>query len=87
MKKVLRFLLCYAASLVSLLLIGYGWLMTAVDNEARIVWLFLGSALLLSAVLFLLWETYLHGNEQTQELTARVDELEAEIRRQKNRDQ
>ncbi len=81
MKRALRFLLCYAASFAGLYLIGYGWLLPAVENESRMVWLFLGSALILSLMFTLIWELYLHGKDQVRELTDRVDGLETELRR------
>ena len=87
MKKALRILLCYVASFAGLWLIGFGWLMSSMENESRIVWLFFGSALLLSLVFTLIWELYLHSKDQVRELTARIDELEAEIRRLKKQNQ
>ena len=51
--------------------------MPIVENESRIVWLYLGSSLILAVLLTLIWEMYLHGKDQMQELSARIDELEA----------
>lgn len=86
MKRVLQFLLCYIASFAGLFVTGYGWLMSCIENEARIVWLFLGSSLLLSVIFFLIWALFLHEKEQTRELAARVDQLETEVRELKKQD-
>ena len=80
MKRALRILLCYVASFAGLWLIGFGWLMSSMENESQMVWLFLGAALLLSLVFTLIWELYLHSKDRMQEMSLRVDELEAEIR-------
>lgn len=87
MKRVLRILLCIVASFAVLYLIGFGWLMAHMENESQIVWLFLGTSLLFAAIFVLLWELYLHSKQENQELSARVDELEAEIRRFKKKDE
>ena len=81
MKRLLRILLCLVASFTGLYLSGFGWLMADMTNESRIVWLFLGTSLLLAAVFTLLWELYLHNKQENQELSERVSELEAEVRR------
>ncbi len=86
MKRALRILLCYVASFAMLFLTGFGWLLPAVENESRMLWLFLGSALVLSLIFTLIWELYLHSKDQMQELSLRVDELEAEIRRLNKKD-
>ena len=80
MKRALRILLCYVASFAGLWLIGFGWLMSSMENESQMVWLLLGAALLLSLVFTLIWELYLHSKDRMQEMSLRVDELEAEIR-------
>ena len=80
MKRVLRILLCYVVSFAGLWLIGFGWLMSSMENESQMVWLLLGAALLLSLVFTLIWELYLHSKDRMQEMSLRVDELEAEIR-------
>ena len=87
MKRVWRFLLSYAVSFASLFLIGYGWLMSAMENASRMVWLFLGSSLLLAVIFTLIWELFLCEREQTRELTVRVNELETEVKGLKKQDQ
>ena len=87
MKRALRILLCYVASFAGLWLIGFGWLMSSMENGAQMAWLFLGAALLLSLVFTLIWELYLHSKDQVRKLTARIDELEAEIRRLNKKDE
>ncbi len=87
MKRVLRILLCIVASFAALYLTGFGWLMSEMENESQIVWLFLGASLLLATVFVLLWELYLHNKQENQELSERIDELEAEIRRLKKKDE
>lgn len=87
MKRALRILLCIVASFALLYLIGFGWLMAHMENESQIVWLFLGTSLLFATIFVLLWELYLHSKRETSELTERVDELEAEIRRFKKKDE
>ena len=87
MKRALRILLCYVASFAGLWLIGFGWLMSSMENGSQMAWLFLGSALVLSLVFTLIWELYLHSKEQVRELTTRIDELEAEIRRLKKQEE
>lgn len=87
MKRALRILLCIVASFAVLYLIGFGWLMSHMENESQIVWLFLGTSILFTAIFVLLWELYLHSKQENQELSARVDELEAEIRRLKKKDE
>ena len=86
MKRALRILLCYVASFAGLWLIGFGWLMSSMENGAQMAWLFLGAALLLSLSFTLIWELYLHGKDQMREMALRVDELEAEIRRLNTKD-
>ena len=86
MKRVLRVLLCYVVAFALLWLIGFGWIMDNWENESRIVWFFLGASMVLAAVLALLWELYLHGRDQAQELSKRVDALEAEFRRLDRKD-
>ena len=87
MKRALRILLCIVASFALLYLTGFGWLMSHMENESQIVWLFLGTSILFATIFVLLWELYLHGKQETRELSARVDELEAEIRRLKKKDE
>jgi hypothetical protein len=87
MKRLLRILLCLVASFAGLYLTGFGWLMSDMENESQIVWLFLGTSLLFATIFVLLWELYLHSKRETSELTERIDELEAEIRRFKKKDE
>jgi hypothetical protein len=87
MKRLLRILLCLVASFAGLYLTGFGWLMDDMTNGSRIVWLFLGTSLLFATIFVLLWEQYLHSKQENQELSERVDELEAEIRRFKKKDE
>ena len=87
MKRALRILLCIVAAFALLYLIGFGWLMSHMENESQIVWLFLGTSILFATIFVLLWEQYLHSKQENQELSARVDELEAEIRRFKKKDE
>lgn len=87
MKRLLRILLCYIASFAGLYLSGFGWLMSHMENESQIVWLFLGTSLLFAMIFVLLWELYLYSKRETSELTERIDELEAEIRRLKKKDE
>ena len=87
MKRVLRILLCIVASFALLYLIGFGWLMSDMENESQIVWLFLGTSLLFATIFVLLWELYLHSKQENSELTERIDELEAEIRRLKQQEE
>ena len=87
MKRALRILLCIVASFALLYLTGFGWLMSHMENESQIVWLFLGTSLLLATIFVLLWELYLYSKRETSELTERIDELEAEIRRLKQQEE
>ena len=87
MKRLVRILLCIIASFAALYLTGFGWLMADMTNGSRIVWLFLGASLLLATVFTLLWELYLYSKRETSELTERIDELEAEIRRLKQQEE
>ena len=86
MKRALRILLCIVAAFALLYLIGFGWLMSHMENESRMVWLFLGTSLLFATIFVLLWELYLHSKQEARELSRRVDELEAEIIRLKRED-
>ena len=87
MKRLLRILLCLVASFAGLYLTGFGWLMSHMENESQIVWLFLGTSLLLATIFVLLWELYLYSKRETSELTERIDELEAEIRQLKQQEE
>ena len=87
MKRLLRILLCLVASFAGLYLTGFGWLMSDMENESQIVWLFLGTSLLFATIFVLLWELYRHNKQENQELSERIDELEAEIRRLKQQDE
>ena len=87
MKRALRILLCIVASFALLYLTGFGWLMSHMENESQIVWLFLGTSLLLATIFVLLWELYLYSKRETSELTERIDELETEIRRLKQQEE
>lgn len=87
MKRLLRILLCLVASFAGLYLTGFGWLMDDMTNGSRIVWLFLGTSLLFATIFVLLWEMYLHNKQEDRELSERIDELEAEIRRFKKKDE
>ena len=87
MKRLVRILLCIIASFAALYLTGFGWLMADMTNGSRIVWLFLGTSLLLATIFVLLWELYLYSKRETSELTERIDELEAEIRRLKQQEE
>ncbi len=87
MKRLLRILLCLVAAFAGLYLTGFGWLMSEMENESQIVWLFLGASLLLATIFVLLWELYLHSKQENQELSRRIDELEAEIRQLKKKDE
>ena len=86
MKRALRILLCIVASFALLYLTGFGWLMSHMENESRMVWLFLGTSILFATIFVLLWELYLHSKQEAWELSQRVDELEAEIIRLKRED-
>ena len=85
MKRALRMLLCLVAAFVGLYIVGFGWLMEDMQNASRIIWLFLGSSMLLAMLFSLVWELYLHTKEQARELSERMDELEAEVRRLKKK--
>ena len=87
MKRALRILLCIVAAFAVLYLIGFGWIMSHMENESQIVWLFLGTSILFATIFVLLWELYLRGKQETRELSERVDELEAEIRRLKKQEE
>ena len=87
MKRLVRILLCIIASFAALYLTGFCWLMSHMENESQIVWLFLGTSLLLATIFVLLWELYLYSKRETSELTERIDELEAEIRRLKQQEE
>ena len=87
MKRALRILLCMVVSFALLYLTGFCWLMSHMENESQIVWLFLGTSLLLATIFVLLWELYLYSKRETSELTERIDELEAEIRRLKQQEE
>ena len=87
MKRALRILLCIVAAFALLYLTGFGWLMSHMENESQIVWLFLGTSILFATIFVLLWELYLRGKQETRELSERVDELEAEIRRLKKQEE
>ena len=87
MKRMVRILLCIVASFAGLYLTGFGWLMDDMTNGSRIVWLFLGTSLLFATIFVLLWEQYLHSKQENQELSERVDELEAEIRQLKQQEE
>ena len=87
MKRVLRILLCIVASFAVLYLTGFGWLMSDMENESQIVWLFLGTSLLFATIFVLLWELYRHNKQENRELSERINELEAEIRRLKQQDE
>ncbi len=87
MKRLLRILLCLVAAFAGLYLTGFGWLMSEMENESQIVWLFLGASLLLATIFVLLWELYLYNKQENQELSRRIDELEAEIRQLKKKDE
>ena len=87
MKRTLRIVLCFVVSLVTLYVIGFGWLMGDMTNGSQILWLFAGASSLLTALLTLLWELYLHGRERERVLTLRLDALEAELKGLKRRDE
>ena len=87
MKRVLRILLCIVASFAVLYLTGFGWLMSDMENESQIVWLFLGTSLLFATIFVLLWELYLYSKRETAELAERIDELEAEIKQLKQQEE
>ena len=87
MKRMVRILLCIVASFAGLYLTGFGWLMDDMTNGSHIVWLFLGTSLLVATGFVLLWELYLYCKQEARELSERVDELEAEIRQLKKKDE
>ena len=87
MKRALRILLCIVAAFALLYLIGFGWLMSHMENESQMVWLFLGMSFLFATVFVLLWELYLHSKQEARELSERVDELEAEIKQLKQQEE
>lgn len=87
MKRALRILLCIVAAFALLYLTGFGWLMSHMENESQMVWLFLATSLLFATIFVLLWEQYLHSKRETAELNQRVDELEAEIRQLKKQEE
>ena len=87
MKRVLRTLLCIVAAFAVLYLIGFGWIMSHMENESQIVWLFLGTSILFATIFVLLWELYLHSKQEARELSERVDELEAEIKQLKQQEE
>ena len=87
MKRVLRTLLCIVAAFALLYLIGFGWLMSHMENESQMVWLFLGMSILFATIFVLLWELYLHSKQEARELSERVDELEEEIKQLKQQEE
>ena len=77
MKKILRFLICYAVSLIALYISGYGNLVNDI-SESLAVTSFLLSALIIAVITALIWEIHLNCKNKMQELSDRLDKLEAE---------
>ena len=75
MLKIFRFLVCCIVSFAVVYLSGYRNLMNDIA-ESLAVTAFCGASIVLSVVLFLIWETYLCNKNKINELTQRIDELE-----------
>ena len=77
MKRFLRIILSYVASLMALLLCGFQHL-TANISESVAVTAFFALGLIPAAIVSLIREMHLADKRQLRELSARIDELEAE---------
>ena len=75
MGKILRFFVCCIVSFVVVYLSGYGNLMNDL-TDSLVITTFCGASIVLSIVLFLIWELYLSNKRKINELTKRIDELE-----------
>ncbi len=83
MKRVLRFLICFVSSFAALYLSGYGNLMNDI-SPSLVATTFIGSVLVLSVVVTLVWETYLNCKNKINELSYRIEKLEEENERLKS---
>lgn len=75
MKRALRICICLIVSFIVVLLSGYGNLMNDI-SESLAVTTFLGTMLVLSIFLVLLWELFLSFQVKINELAKRIEELE-----------
>ena len=82
MKGFVRFLICCCASIAAVYLSGYGNLTDGISDSLAASTL-IGASLILSAIVFLLWEGYLMFSRKNSELEKRISELEKEIARLK----
>jgi len=83
MKRLLRFLVCFAVSFCSLWVIGYGNLMNNLEGSLPAL-IYLGSTFILSVVFILFWELYLYSKKKIDELNICVEELEIDKLKKKD---
>lgn len=75
MVRIFRFFVCCIVSFAVVYLSGYGNLMKDL-TDSLVITTFGGALIVLSIVLFLIWELYLSNKRKINELTQRIDELE-----------
>ena len=75
MWKLFRFFVCVVISFAVVYLSGYGNLMNDI-SESLAVTTFCGGGIVLSVIVFLIWEIYLSNKNKINEMTQRIEELE-----------
>ena len=85
MKKILRFLICYAVSLIALYISGYGNLVNDI-SESLAVTSFLLSALIIAVITALIWEIHLNCKNKMQELSNALTSLKQKTKNQRSSD-
>jgi hypothetical protein len=75
MKRALRLVACLAISFVVVWLSGYGNVMNDI-SESLAVTAFLGAVLVLTMLVFGMWEMYWHFRGTVRELKERIEQLE-----------
>ena len=81
-KKLLRFLACFFVILLSLFLVGFDDVVSkTMETEAMCIILLFGTTLILSTILFLIWESHLYHKRMIEEVIEWVEALQKENRK------
>lgn len=78
MNGLIRFLICFAASIVVLYLSGYGNTVANI-SESLAITTFFGAALLLAVICTMIWSVYSNLKCEIKKLNAKIDDLEEKI--------
>ena len=78
MKHFIRIIVCTFSSFAAVYISGYGNLMNDI-SESLAITSFIGAVVILSAIIFLVWELHSANKSRIEQLNKRIEELEKMI--------